>query len=218
MADDIEDDDRRPSPTPEGLALRNGRRAKQLSIRQAAKDSGLSEGRLRQIEAGYQIPAPGVFVPVIAPATTLARVAAAVGVHWREMQAAGREDVAEILRLEEAQQDPQGSDRHIERISDEALIRELQRRLVTRPYSGVGLEPLDVRLRRRHEREPSDHLLMAAEIDAAVTPPPSVDPEDYDLAGPAERLGEPELDKPRAAQDAAAESSQLRPDEDEAGA
>lgn len=217
MADDIEDDDRRPSPTPEGLALRDGRRGKHLSIRQAAKDSGLSEGRLRQIEAGYQIPAPGVYVPVIAPAATLARVATAVGVHWRQMQAAGREDVAELLRLREAQQDPQASDRHIERISDEALIRELQRRLTTRPYAGVGPEPLDVRLRRGREREPSDHQLMAAELDAAATSP-SVDPDDYGLAGPAERLGEPELDKPRAAQDAAAEASQLRPDDDEAGA
>lgn len=38
---------------------------------------------------------------------------------------------------------------------------------------------------------------------------------DYALAGPSERLGEPELDRPRGAQDEAAEASQVRPDEDD---
>lgn len=68
-----------------------------VSGRELAKRVGLSEGRIRQIVNGYKKEA-GVVLDVIGPADTVARIAAEVGIEASEMDAAGRPDVAEMLR------------------------------------------------------------------------------------------------------------------------
>jgi transcriptional regulator with XRE-family HTH domain len=54
------------------------RKERGLSIRSAAEESSISEGRWRQIAKGYQQMSGGVRAPVNAPPETLARMAAAV--------------------------------------------------------------------------------------------------------------------------------------------
>lgn len=72
-------------------------RIPRLSQRKAAELAGLSEGRWRQIVAGYQSISAGVYATVRGPAETLANMARAVGVTAEQMSAAGRDDVAQML-------------------------------------------------------------------------------------------------------------------------
>jgi hypothetical protein len=68
-----------------------------MSAREAARRAGLSEGRWRQITAGYQVVSPGVYAHVRGPAATLARMAAVAGVSPAQLRAAGRDDAASVL-------------------------------------------------------------------------------------------------------------------------
>ncbi|MEU0276067.1 hypothetical protein [Streptomyces sp. NPDC006307] len=67
-----------------------------MSARSAASQAGLSDARWRQIVSGYQS-VSGAYVPVRAPAETLARMAQVVGVSAEELAEAGREDAAQEL-------------------------------------------------------------------------------------------------------------------------
>lgn len=88
-----------PEQRPEGrlIAEALARRVPRMSQREAARRAELSETRWRQIIAGYQQLADGVRAPVVAPAETLARMAAAVGVSAGDLAQAGREDAAEAM-------------------------------------------------------------------------------------------------------------------------
>ncbi|MEU0493544.1 helix-turn-helix transcriptional regulator [Nocardiopsis sp. NPDC006139] len=87
----------KPTPTREGELIRTSLIRIGLSARQAAKQSGISEGRWRQIVNGYQIVTKGTYVPVRGPADTVAAMARTVGVTEDQLIEAGREDAAEKL-------------------------------------------------------------------------------------------------------------------------
>jgi hypothetical protein len=91
--------DQRPDPPPEGRLIAAAADRLDLSIREAARRAGISYGRWRQIVTGYQNVSPGVFAPVHAPAKTLAKMAAVVGVTPEQMETEGqRPDVAAAMR------------------------------------------------------------------------------------------------------------------------
>jgi len=93
--------DTRPEQPPEGRLIADAADRLTLSIREAARRAGLSYGRWRQITAGYQNVSPGVYAPVRAPAKTLAKMAAVVGITAGQMETEGqRPDAAEIMRRE----------------------------------------------------------------------------------------------------------------------
>lgn len=80
--------------------LREGVRPK-LSVRKAADSAGISEGRWRQIAKGYNQVSKDTYVPSIAPADTLARMARVVGAVPDQLRAVGREDAAtELAKIE----------------------------------------------------------------------------------------------------------------------
>lgn len=87
----------RPEPPPEAALIRAAAKRNRISGRKAASLAGISDARWRQIVTGYQS-VGGTFVPVKAPADTLARMAQAVGVSAEELAAADREDAADELR------------------------------------------------------------------------------------------------------------------------
>lgn len=87
----------RPEPPPWGALISATLAGAGLSAREAARRAGLSEGRWRQITAGYQVVRPGVYEQVRGPAGTLARMAAVVGVTPRQLREAGRDDAAHLL-------------------------------------------------------------------------------------------------------------------------
>ncbi len=68
-----------------------------LSVRAAARASGISDSRWRQIIKGYRQETATLRVPVRAPADTLARMARAVGATPAQLREAGREDAADEL-------------------------------------------------------------------------------------------------------------------------
>ena len=91
--------EQRPEQPPEGRLIADAADHMNLSIREAARRAGISYGRWRQIATGYQNISSGVFAPVHAPAKTLARMAAVVGVTADQMETEGlRPDAAEIMR------------------------------------------------------------------------------------------------------------------------
>lgn len=89
----------KPKQAPEGVLLETMRNAARpiLSIRGVAKAAGISEGRWRQIENGYQSVRKGEYIDVRAPADTLARMAKAVGASPEQLRDAGRGDAADEL-------------------------------------------------------------------------------------------------------------------------
>lgn len=87
-----------PEQRPEGALLQEALKRKRISVREAAGRASISEGRWRQIVLGYQAASRGQRVEVIAPASTLAKMAWAVNVTPDELVAAGRSDAAEALR------------------------------------------------------------------------------------------------------------------------
>jgi hypothetical protein len=87
----------RPEPPPWGILISAALVRAGLSAREAARRARLSEGRWRQITAGYQVVRPGVYEPVRGPAATLARMAAVAGVTPEQLREAGREDAALLL-------------------------------------------------------------------------------------------------------------------------
>lgn len=87
----------RPAPPPWGALIMTALAREGLSVREAARRAGLSEGRWRQITAGYQIVSPGVYAEVHGPAATIARMAWVVGVTPEQLSEVGRDDAAELL-------------------------------------------------------------------------------------------------------------------------
>jgi len=87
----------RPEPPPWGALISAALASDGMSAREAARRAGLSEGRWRQITAGYQVVSPGVYAHVHGPAATLARMAAVAGVTPAQLRAAGRDDAASVL-------------------------------------------------------------------------------------------------------------------------
>ncbi|OHU48144.1 hypothetical protein [Mycobacteroides chelonae] len=75
----------------------------EVSIREAARQGQLSEGRWRQIEKGYQQVDSETQIPVNAPANTLARMFLVVGADPDQVREVGRHDAAdELVRILEA--------------------------------------------------------------------------------------------------------------------
>jgi hypothetical protein len=91
----------RPAPPPWGALITTALAREGLSVREAARRAGLSEGRWRQITGGYQIVSPGVYASVRGPAATLARMARVVGVTAEQLSEAGRDDAAMVLAADE---------------------------------------------------------------------------------------------------------------------
>lgn len=88
----------RPEQPPEGKLIADAAERLGLSIREAARRTGISYGRWRQIVTGYQNVSPGNYARVHAPAKTLARMARVVGVTAEEMKRDGqRADAAALL-------------------------------------------------------------------------------------------------------------------------
>lgn len=71
-----------------------------LSMREAARRAGISDGRWRQIIKGFKQETADVRVPVKGPADTIARMAQVVGATVDQLRDAGRDDAAaELDRL-----------------------------------------------------------------------------------------------------------------------
>src|SRR5580693_3089730 len=87
----------RPDPPAWGALITAALGRSGLSARAAARQAGLSEGRWRQITAGYQVVSPGVYAPVHGPAATVARMAAVAGLTAAQLRAVGRDDAARLL-------------------------------------------------------------------------------------------------------------------------
>ena len=88
-----------PEQRPEGelIAAALEAHTPRLSARKAADLAGMSDGRWRQIVNGYQNAGAGNYIPVKAPADTIARMADVVGVTPEQLMAAGRGDAAQEL-------------------------------------------------------------------------------------------------------------------------
>jgi len=91
----------RPEAPPEGALLKRALIAARISQREAARRSGISETRWRQLVSGYQVVSREK-VPVRSPDDTLARMARAVGVTAEQLEEAGRDEAAAVLRHAEA--------------------------------------------------------------------------------------------------------------------
>jgi transcriptional regulator with XRE-family HTH domain len=87
-----------PDPPPEGALIEASRKVAGLSVREAARRAGISEGWWRQIVKGYQILGGGIPGPVRGTAETVARMAQVAGVAPEALEAQGhRRDAAVIL-------------------------------------------------------------------------------------------------------------------------
>lgn len=96
-----------PSPPAEAELIRQRREAAvpEMSRRQAAAKAGISASQWSDVERGRKKAGPGVIVPVLATAETLARMAQVVGVSANDLAATGREDAADELRALSQRQD-----------------------------------------------------------------------------------------------------------------
>lgn len=90
--------DARPEPPPEGVLIAAALKDARISVREAARRAGMSDGWWRQIVNGYQSLSGGAFGVVRAPAETLARMAQVVGLTPRQLADAGRDDAAPVLQ------------------------------------------------------------------------------------------------------------------------
>jgi hypothetical protein len=90
---------RPPEPPPEGVLIEHARNEARLSVREAARRAGISEGWWRQVVKGYQPMGDGGYVLRHAPADTVANMARVVQVSPDQLQAEGqRPDAAEVMR------------------------------------------------------------------------------------------------------------------------
>ena len=90
---------RPPEPPPEGVLIETARKATRLSVREAARHAGISEGWWRQVVKGYQSLSGGAHGIVRAPAGTVAEMARVVGLTPQQMETEGqRPDAAEAMR------------------------------------------------------------------------------------------------------------------------
>lgn len=95
-----------PPPEARLIAQKRADLVPRLSRTQAARLTGISEARYRQLEKGV-IRVRGQDYQEIAPAETLARMALTVGATPQELRGAGRSDAASILqKLLDAKPDP----------------------------------------------------------------------------------------------------------------
>jgi hypothetical protein len=133
----------RPEPPPWGALITAGLASEGISAREAARRAGLSEGRWRQVTAGYQVVSPGVYAQVRGPAPTLARMAAVAGVTPAQLRAAGRDDAALVLAGKLARQP--ANDDMLERIKamDTDQARELLATIALQ--LGISLPPAPAR-------------------------------------------------------------------------
>ena len=126
----------RPEPPPWGVLITAALARQDLSAREAARRAGLSEGRWRQITAGYQVVSPGVYAQVHGPASTVARMAAVAGVTPAQLRTAGRADAAEVLTSQRSQQAEAGAEL-LERIR--AMDTEQARELLAAIAERLGI-------------------------------------------------------------------------------
>lgn len=124
----------RPEPPRWGALIIAALAREGLSVREAARRAGLSEGRWRQITAGYQVVSPGVYAPVRGPAATLARMARVAGVTPAQLRMAGREDAAGVLTAQVGRSE---SEEIIERVR--ALDADQARELLARIAIELGV-------------------------------------------------------------------------------
>lgn len=87
-----------PAPPPEGELITAARERARLSVREAARRAGISEGWWRQIVKGYQTLSGGGYGLLRGPAETVARMAQVVEVTPQQLEDAGRPDAANELR------------------------------------------------------------------------------------------------------------------------
>lgn len=85
-----------PAAPPWGTLITAALEASDMSARQAARQAGISDVRWGQVTRGYQ-KSGGVYAPARGSATTVARMAAEVGVTAQQLTAAGRPDAARAL-------------------------------------------------------------------------------------------------------------------------
>jgi len=132
--------EQRPDPPPEGRLIADAAARMNLSIREAARRAGISYGRWRQITQGYQNVSPGSFAPVHAPAKTVAKMAAVVGVTPEQMEAEGeRPDAAEIMRLAAAPEPRRDRPLRALEDADEEGLRPYVQSALAEVYAAVGL-------------------------------------------------------------------------------
>jgi transcriptional regulator with XRE-family HTH domain len=135
-----------PAQSPEGALIQVAQKRSGLSAREAARRSGISEGRWRQVVNGYQTVSAGIHAPVTAPADTLARMAYAVEVQPDDLREAGRDDAASALqRLIELAADEMlyGDAEEAKAIEDIQKIRgatEQQKRVLIATYRAMRSE------------------------------------------------------------------------------
>jgi transcriptional regulator with XRE-family HTH domain len=93
-----------PVPPQESALIEGARSDARISVREAARRAGISEGWWRQIAKGFQTLSGGASGPVRGPDETIARMAKSVGVTPDQLTGAGRDGAAreleEILRRE----------------------------------------------------------------------------------------------------------------------
>lgn len=108
---------------PLGPALKQARG--RMSIREAARRAGISEGRWRQLESGYQ-GSKQYPSPVTTKAPTVIAMAKAVGLHVREALELADFDPAEHIELDELP----AAQPTLQRASTDELLAEVRRRIV----------------------------------------------------------------------------------------
>ena len=135
--------DQRPVQPPEGRLIADAANRLDLSIREAARRAGISYGRWRQIVTGYQNVSPGSVAPVHAPAGTLAKMAAAVGVTPEQMDTEGlRPDAAEAMRhlaVTPSAAPERPVVRDFARVDDEEALKPYVEQVLRELYAAVGL-------------------------------------------------------------------------------
>lgn len=84
---------------PEGALLERTRRAQRpiMPVRVACARAGVSDATWRSYTNGYRFLSPGDPIEMIAPAATLSRMAAAVGLAPADLESVGRADAAYVL-------------------------------------------------------------------------------------------------------------------------
>lgn len=150
--------DQRPEQPPEGRLIADAADHMNLSIREAARRAGISYGRWRQIVTGYQNISPGSFAPVHAPAKTLARMAAVVGVTSDQMETQGqRPDAAEFMRQD---------------VRPEPLLVAPVPRREAPPVNGSGEDPDLPRYRQQVLREVYEAIGLLPRLGPGELPRP----------------------------------------------
>jgi transcriptional regulator with XRE-family HTH domain len=144
----------RPAPPAEGELITRALKAKKLSVREAARRAGISEGWWRQIVKGYQSLSGGGYGPVRGPAETLARMAKVVDVTPEQLTKVGRNDAATELRKLGERPDIAPDD--LDELMQDPEMRDLVERLLAGDLSAI-MENAELmaawqRVRRRIQR------------------------------------------------------------------